>query len=223
MNKDKYESARFLWKLSDITITKSQDAVKNGGAGSGNHGHSGRPGKIGGSSKGGGGPDDSFLTLEDFEKSVRSNNTESFYAEDGAGDKILFKNGSKSHVEFSPEEMARMRTYNNISVSHNHPSSSSFSLDDLIFGSRVNAGELRVVTKDFDYTYTPSSTGWESEQNILVKYDYADTKAYNEVYPMYESKKLTLDQAFVLGSEKAMNYFASSTGGTFTKETPIED
>ena len=218
---------RLLWSKSMIVLKKrdnnSIEKHVNGGPGSGNFGHSGRAGKIGGSSKSGGGSRDSFSTLEDFEKSVRSNSTESFYAEDGEGKKILFKNGSKSSVDFSPEEMANMRAYSNISVSHNHPSSSSFSSDDLVFGSRVNAKELRVVTKDFDYTYSPSSTGWESEKSILTKYDAADTKAYNEVYPMYRDKKLTIDQAFILGSEKAMNYFAKSTSGTFTKETPIED
>lgn len=51
---------RFTWKPSDITITKAKDENSynpyeistelNGGPGSGNHGHSGRPGVVGGSS-----------------------------------------------------------------------------------------------------------------------------------------------------------------------------
>lgn len=49
-------SDRFVWQSDQVIITKKPkndiDTTDNGGAGSGNYGHAGRPGKIGGSSKG---------------------------------------------------------------------------------------------------------------------------------------------------------------------------
>lgn len=59
---------RFTWKPSDITITKTEDKAENGGPGSGNHGHSGRPGMIGGSGGGGSSAGKSKITHKEYEE-----------------------------------------------------------------------------------------------------------------------------------------------------------
>ena len=41
---------RFVWQVDEIEVTKP---VVEGGAGSGNFGHAGRPGEVGGSGEGG--------------------------------------------------------------------------------------------------------------------------------------------------------------------------
>lgn len=46
---------RFTWKPGDVIITKAENKVENGGPGSGNFGHGGRPGQRGGSSSKGSG------------------------------------------------------------------------------------------------------------------------------------------------------------------------
>lgn len=54
---------------------------------------------------------------------------------------------------------------------HNHPAGSSFSLQDLLAGAKLNVSELRVVTKDYTYIIARPAGGWGSAKEIKTAYE----------------------------------------------------
>lgn len=157
--------------------------------------------------------------LQDFENKIRSDSVESFYAEDEDGRKILLKKSDSRSVEFTAEEMATMRTYTGVTATHNHPSSNSFSKDDLIFGSRINAKEIRVVSGEFDYSFRPANGVWPSESEIDLEYEKIADDSLKDFVQLHKEGKLSADQLSILWSDKTMLNFAKRFGGDYTKDS----
>lgn len=157
--------------------------------------------------------------LADFESTVRKAKVESFYAEDEDGNQIFMKKGEKNHVEFSPEEMATLRTHTGVTATHNHPSANSFSQDDLIFGSRINAKEIRAVSDQFDYSFKPANGVWPSEEELTSEFEKISDEAVVEFIKPHQDGKISTKELVLLWSDKIMLNLAKRFGGEYTKES----
>jgi len=121
----------------------------NGGAGSGNFGHAGQGnGEVGGSGKG---KEDHAPTMQEFEARIANQEFETIgvFFQDGT---FLFKkDGDKNHVPFINSEIAQMPLK---VLTHNHPTSSTFSEDDLRLLAYSGLQEIRAVAKDGTAVYS---------------------------------------------------------------------
>ncbi len=172
-----------LAPASEESEEEIQESYK-GGEGSGNFGHEGRPGEVGGSGEGGGtsnpkpsGGDSGSGDIEtsvnervsNFESSHAQQSKESCIGIDKNGKVVLSKTGGESEVSFTSEEM---KSVENARVFvHNHPAGSSFSDKDLDFACRTNPVEMKVVSNEYNYNLKLlyPAEGWPSTSSALVK------------------------------------------------------
>jgi SPP1 gp7 family putative phage head morphogenesis protein len=71
---------------------------------------------------------------------------------DKDGNKLLEKLGTKTHINYTKEELDRLLNIDDLIMIHNHPSGSSFSGDDLKFLFNFKKGtEIRAVGKEYLY------------------------------------------------------------------------
>lgn len=87
-----------------------------------------------------------------FDRRIMQHNSNQFetgYAIDDDGIVLLVKDGKKHSIEFTADEVDKMR--NAAIFSHNHPRQSSFSLQDMIFNCNVGAKEIRACRPDGYY------------------------------------------------------------------------
>lgn len=84
------------------------------------------------------------------------------------GNQILSKVGTKNSIRFSLEESSRISNRNLIFI-HNHPSGSSFSIDDILSAKYHNFKEISVVGSKYRYTISPKTPGkWPSTPDLKV-------------------------------------------------------
>ena len=70
----------------------------------------------------------------------------------------LFELGQPVAMPFSPQEA---RTFRGKVFTHNHPSTGSFSPQDIAFASRWQLAEMRVASRIYDYTMrAPPGQNW---------------------------------------------------------------
>jgi hypothetical protein len=79
------------------------------------------------------------------ENDIRGNQFETFVAVDGNGEEVYRKVGGRGSVLFSDAEIEVLQSARPPVFTHNHPSSSSFSFEDVAFASRIGSGEVRVA------------------------------------------------------------------------------
>jgi hypothetical protein len=76
------------------------------------------------------------------------------------GQELLRRQGDAIRLRFSTEDLSRMA--GNL-LTHNHPSGTSFSLDDAEFAMEHGLAGIRVVTSNARYSLRPSGAGWSAE------------------------------------------------------------
>lgn len=149
------------WLLSELDRLI---VILNGGKGSGNFGHAGRPGKVGGSQ-----PQKRKekkrrydMNLDELEKDIVSLDYEysGIYAQDG--ERIFHKSGNKNSVMYTRSEIDRM--FGKI-LTHNHPGGWAFSQEDLDFQEQARLFEIRAVTDT--YTYSIKNEDWANPENVF--------------------------------------------------------
>jgi len=92
-----------------------------------------------------------------FETEHRYAENETLLLMDGSGF-VFRKSGNEGSIQMTPEEMARVPAG---SVgSHNHPTPTNFSPDDMRFATDLNLSETRMVCADGLFTLRPGSGGW---------------------------------------------------------------
>lgn len=130
-----------------------------GGEGSGNFGHAGRPGEVGGSAPSGEGGN--LQSIKDKEEEIRSiSNFEKSAIFDNEGNLILEKSGGTNNVIFTKEESQAIKENGNAILTHNHPFVASFSNGDIVFAADHNLQEIRVVDEKYAYSLLRPSSGW---------------------------------------------------------------
>jgi hypothetical protein len=134
---------------------EEEEETEKGGPGSGNFGHRGRPGSAGGSSAGGAGNRLASPRLEQYARQGQSairewqkkeGNTGSgreaavVYRRDGTSGRYV---GGDNYVNV-PKESLKNAVY----VCHNHPSTASFSADDVVLMAKNKINRMDVVCRD---------------------------------------------------------------------------
>lgn len=141
-------------------------------------------------------PNDSS-PMADFEARIVRQTYETAGVYDANGNLLFEKDGTKRHVKFTDEEIAKMA--GNV-VTHNHPSGSSFSADDIAMLIYSNAKEIRAVGKNFTYSMVSngeSGLKWKQVKStynrilktqIVAMTDDMNLNPYNSTWEIFAQK-----------------------------------
>lgn len=100
---------------------------------------------------------------------------------DGAGNVVFKKSGGRSSIKFYEQEMVQMR--NARAMIHNHPTSASFSWQDIDLATDLNIGQMIVCSNEYRYTMAPATGAkWNSIAPAAFK------KEFRYLKPKYEAK-----------------------------------
>ena len=132
-----------------------------------------------GSSKAGGGGG-GMATIQNFEKSIYKNDTESAMIVTANGEVITFNNSDESHVFGSRDDIKKM---DGATATHNHPNNSTFSSTDVANGiAQGNLKEMRIVTKDGEtQSLVNNGATLEQRRSFSAQYRNQTMKANNNV------------------------------------------
>ena len=84
-------------------------------------------------------------TVHDIEDKIRNQDFESAACVDKDGNVLFFKNGEQSQVSFTKEEQALCK---DATLTHNHPSSSMFSPEDVDYWLATDLQEIRATNRE---------------------------------------------------------------------------
>ena len=108
---------------------------------------------------------ESKASLAEAEEAIRDLPKEEVYVFDASGKRIGHARGTKTRVSLPPGVTLKGAT-----VTHNHPSGSSFSRVDMRTASRCEVGELRAVGSQYTHSMKPPPEGWPPWQTIWDAY-----------------------------------------------------
>lgn len=113
--------------------------------------------------------------IHSIEDKIRHQNYESAAVIDKDGERLIYKDGANHSVGFQPYEVAKM---DGNTLTHNHPSSSMFSFEDMNMLVKANLSEIRATTRE-GKTYSMRQAGGTSEQkqSFLAEYRSAYRKS----------------------------------------------
>lgn len=152
--------------------------------------------------------------LLQWEDQYRMQSFESAAVFDRNGKQVFFKDGKKSSVGFTNEEMA---SFKGLALTHNHPidpewaakartSGISFSPADWGFAASAELGEMRAVAAGYRHSLRPPAEGWNRE--------WWETKAL----PVYQRHAKEVERT--LGEQQARSL--KSQGRTISDLSPEE-
>lgn len=133
-----------------------------GGEGSGNFGHEGRPGEVGGSGPGGGISERASKAISKYGDQLRNEKKERIIVLDKFNEPLLDKSGSKHEINLSKDDMYSLLGEQNLVSIHNHPDDVPHSEADISFAARTQSDHAIVVTGNHDYIISPSDKGWSA-------------------------------------------------------------
>jgi len=213
-------------------------AALKGGEGSGNFGHAGRPGEVGGSSSQDVFGIPRFFTnsitrdrrlgspiFTDEEKNnfdinklindrnyIKSKNETGYFVKDGK--LILEKLGNEDSIEFNNDEIGLLK--DSIFI-HNHPGPGivgGFSEEDIEFSALADLSKSIVITDRYIFTIERPISGWP---NTVKKYiDYSQDKTFEWM----DEESIGEDDPAILEifSKVQWDIFSQKTGSKFTYE-----
>ena len=128
--------------------------------------------------------------LRDSEAKIQSQSYETSVTIDDEGLVVFEKDGTANRVELTAPEQAVM--YDRV-VAHNHPSSQSFSLDDVELASSARVREMRAVGQDGTVYRIQSGRGatWPNEERIKDAALAENTAVRNEISRAVQRGELT--------------------------------
>jgi hypothetical protein len=162
--------------------------------------------------------------LKSVEKNIRNNDYETFVAVSPSGKVLLNKKGTKSEVLISKQEIEDMSRANNVIFTHNHPSSNSFSLNDMHMGMSINAKEIRIVSKKYTYSLKPPKISmslvgprdnhWPNPENLNNIMKEQESINYDKLVPKVQSGEISTETAWLTHTHNVIK----STAKTFEME-----
>ena len=184
--------------------------AKDGGEGSGNFNHEGRPGKVGGSGGGGSSSEGGEKSSEEHstektgkiskkvypnERSFKDSKIEKSVLYDDDGSVLLEKTGSERQVRFSRQELEKFRGK---VFTHSHPQDVTLSPADLMRMQEYEIKQVRAVTSKG--VYVAGYTGkwkkqFKNDEELKQHELKIDEKALNEAFSKVNSKEWTQAQA----------------------------
>jgi len=129
---------------------------------------------------------------------IRDQTFESCGAFDINGNFILYKNGEKDRINFTLEEMTKLK---GVIFTHNHPNGGSFSKEDIKFACQAGIKELRVITPQLKgKTYIlrmkdRSNMSLEIWNKIELSFNKNNKKLQDEFINKIQSGDMTIDEA----------------------------
>lgn len=135
-------------------------------------------------------------SLAEFENAHASDPIESARAVARDGSVMMDKSsGRENAVEFSKEEMEKLRGQG-VTFTHNHPHGNSFSFDDIDHAHKIEAKEIRAVTKDAVFRMRPGSEGWFPTQvGLKMAFAKYDTQVHDEFVGKIAAGTMTIPEA----------------------------
>lgn len=184
--------------------------AKDGGKGSGNFNHEGRPGKVGGSGGGGSSSEGGEKSSKEHstektskiskkvypnERSFKDSKIEKSVLYDDDGSVLLEKTGSERQVRFSRQELEKFRSK---VFTHSHPQDVTLSPADLMRMQEYEIKQVRAVTSKG--VYVAGYTGkWKKQfknDEELEQFERSiDKDAFNFATSKLNTKEWTLEQA----------------------------
>lgn len=184
--------------------------AKDGGEGSGNFNHEGRPGKVGGSGGGGSSSEGGEKSSKEHstektskiskkvypnERSFKDSKIEKSVLYDDDGSVLLEKTGSERQVRFSRQELEKFRGK---VFTHSHPQDVTLSPADLMRMQEYEIKQVRAVTSKG--VYVAGYTGkWKKQfknDEELEQFERSiDKDAFNFAASKLDTKEWTLEQA----------------------------
>lgn len=199
-------------------IMKSEAAedviAEDGGEGSGNFNHEGRPGKVGGSGEGGGSSSKSeskekpkesqrekpytgkiSKKVYPNERTFRNNRIEKAAVYDDDSSVIFEKTGSERRVKISREDLMKFKGK---VLTHSHPQDVTLSPADLMRMQEYEIKQVRAVTSKGVYVagYTGKWNRQFKDEEELKQYELSiDEEAFKTAISKYKSKEWTQEYA----------------------------
>lgn len=186
------------------------ETAKDGGEGSGNFNHEGRPGKVGGSGGGGGSSEGGEKSSKERstektskiskkvypnERSFKDSKIEKSVLYDDDGSVLLEKTGSERQVRFSRQELEKFRGK---VFTHSHPQDVTLSPADLMRMQEYEIKQVRAVTSKGVYVagYTGKWKKQFKDDEELKQFErFIDKDAFNFAASKLDTKEWTLEQA----------------------------
>jgi len=113
------------------------------------------------------------LKMDELENTIANQEYETAAMFASTGDFMFMKDGDDKSVNFTDEELERME--GNI-LTHNHPSNTTFSIDDYELFFHTKMGEIRAVGKDYVYVL-----------KAPIGYDYSKGDRFKDSIGMFQS------------------------------------
>lgn len=133
-----------------------------------------------------------YLTVKAKESEIRRLRYEKAYVFDDDGRMILAKDGEETHVAFTRDEVMQ---FTGRTLTHNHPSGGSFSLDDINLAVSHDLREIRVVGGEYTHVMRPGKKGWPTLNKLASAYDDADHEVGEELWRETLLGKMIPEQA----------------------------
>ena len=186
------------------------ETAKDGGKGSGNFNHKGRPGKIGGSGGGGNSSEGGEKSSEEHstektskiskkvypnERNFKDSKIEKSVLYDDDGSVLLEKTGSERQVRFSRQELEKFRGK---VFTHAHPQDVTLSPADLMRMQEYEIKQVRAVTSKGVYVagYTGKWRKQFKDDEELKQFERSiDKDAFNLAVSKLEAEEWTPEQA----------------------------
>lgn len=146
------------------------------------------------------------------ERALSRRRTETAVVYDSQGAYLFQKRGTKNEVLFSISELLKLK--GNV-VTHNHPSGSSFSAQDIFLLKWGKLAELRVITETGVFYIRPPKQ-WSKEINSLGRIQEVKREIQKKValkyQSLYNSNEISRMQCIQIVSDEAMRIFAERYG-----------
>lgn len=104
---------------------------------------------------------------------------------DKDGKVLLKKSGGKSSISFTAEECQKIKSKEGIIFTHNHPSSKSFSYQDVNMLAYMEKGEMRAVGKRYEYSLSIVDKSKLPKSALSIKNTY--NIEGNAIWPKYDN------------------------------------
>jgi hypothetical protein len=147
--------------------------------------------------------------LAEHEASIYAQTWETAVVLDSSGKVLLRKSGDERSVTFTPEEVEKLRGG---VLTHNHPSSSSFSDDDVQLAVLKGLREIRAVGRDGSlYRLGVGSKGWTD--GMLTTYHSIRDDIQNNTRMLIGTGQITVEEAnagYPIEQEIIMKQFAKA-------------
>jgi hypothetical protein len=135
-----------------------------------------------------------LIRIGEFNERYADAKIEHCIAVDKEGNVVFEKSGSKNYVNFTREDFDKMNV-DNMLFTHNHPSNSSFSGDDLnMLGAYKRGTEIRAIGTQYEYSakITDSTKFPHSGSEVKSFYLLENSRLQDKYQTIYELRRSSL-------------------------------